>query len=252
MMERQDKKPLIQVLERAFDIMEMLAKSEKPARATDIASALGLGLQTTNNLLRTMYQRGYLSQDETRSYRLGPQCFYLGSFADRWSGLRAKIREPLRELARVTGLCGFVGVIENDKLLCVGISGRDGNGAEQPPQLWAEELHSTACGRVLLAAMPEPERRKLYARTTRRKITGRTVIDPVELERLLAGVAAQGYAEVRGESRPGVSSAAIPVPGNEGGACCALALSGSDPQWEELPLPEKLALLRRAAKTIRG
>lgn len=82
---------------------------------------MGVGLQTLNNQLRTLYLRGYLSQDASRCYRLGPQCFYLGSFADRWSGLRSAVVEPLGRLVRETGLAGFAGVVENDKMLAVAL-----------------------------------------------------------------------------------------------------------------------------------
>lgn len=168
-----EKKPLIQVLDRALDLMEMLARSKTPLRATDIAREMGLSLQSANNLLRALYLRGYLSQDESRSYRLGPQCLYLGSFADRWSELRAAVAPALAELTRKTGLSGFVGIIENDKLLCVALVPAELPKLPiQPPQLWMEELHCTACGRVLLAALTQEERRRLFARTTRRKITG--------------------------------------------------------------------------------
>ena len=37
-----EKKPLIQVLDRALDLMEMLARSKTPLRATDIAREMGL------------------------------------------------------------------------------------------------------------------------------------------------------------------------------------------------------------------
>ena len=95
-----EKKPLIQVLDRALDLLEMLAQAKTPLRATDIAREMGVSLQSANNLLRALYLRGYLSQDESRSYRLGPQCLYLGSFADRWSELRAAVAGPLAELTR--------------------------------------------------------------------------------------------------------------------------------------------------------
>ena len=146
-----EKKPLIQVLDRALDLMEMLARAKKPLRATDIAREMGLSLQSANNLLRALYLRGYLSQDGSRSYRLGPQCLYLGSFADRWSELRAKLAPPLTELTRKTGLSGFAGIIENDRLLCVALV-----PAEQPE---LPILLLSRCSR------PEPGRRDVVRRT---------------------------------------------------------------------------------------
>ncbi len=243
-------KPLIQVVERALELMEMLAGSGESMRATDIARRMELPLQTVNNLLRTLYRRGYLSQDSRRCYRLGPQCFYLGSFADRWSALRDAVAVPLAQLVETTRLTGFVGVIENDKLLCVALlsPGRKNVGA--PPQFWADELHATACGRVLLAALPESERRKLLARTARRKLTGRTVVDGDELHRLCRQVAEAGFAEVCDESRPEVSSLAIPLAGADGRTYAGLAISGGDRQWRQMTVEEKLESLHVAAAGI--
>lgn len=247
-----EKKPLIQVLDRALDLMEMLARAKKPLRATDIAREMGLSLQSANNLLRALYLRGYLSQDESRSYRLGPQCLYLGSFADRWSELRAKLAPPLTELTRKTGLSGFAGIIENDRLLCVAlVPAEEPEIPVQPPQFWMEELHCTACGRVLLAALTPEERRRLFARTTRRKITGRTEVDPAVLEELCMEVAAAGFAAVDDESRPGVSSLAIPLRDSRGKVYAGIALSGSRGKWERLPFERKLESLNEAARKIR-
>ena len=153
------KKPLIQVLERAFDILEMLARGNAPMRATDIAAELGLSIQTVGNLLRTLYERGYLSQDAKRFYRLGGQCFYLGSYADRWKDLRKAADRVIPELRRETGLLVFIGVIESDKLFCITLD--NGNEPGPPSQRWADELHSTACGRLLLAGLSAEDRKKL-------------------------------------------------------------------------------------------
>ena len=106
------KKPLIQVLERAFDILEMLGRTKRAYRSSEIAAELNLSQQTVNNLLRTLYERGYLSQTERREYRLGGQCFYLGACADRWQELRKETGKVLPELRKETGLTVFAGVLE--------------------------------------------------------------------------------------------------------------------------------------------
>lgn len=247
MIPEKPKKPLIQVLERAFDIMEMLARRNAPMRATDIAQELGLSLQTVNNLLRTLYERGYLSQDEKRYYRLGGQCFYLGSYADRWKELRKAADRAFPELCRKTGLLVFVGVIESDKLFCIAL--KNGGDTEQPIQKWTDELHSTACGRVLLAALRPEERKKLFARTLRKK-TGKTITDPEKLERICEKIRRQGYAEICGESVERVCSIAVPVRNRKGEIIASLAFSSQETEWRKLSCAEKLELLNRTAAKI--
>jgi len=249
----EEKKPLIQVLDRAFDLLELLARERRAMKAAEIAEKLQLPPKTVNNLLRSLYGRGYLSQDAKRYYHLGPQCFYLGSFADRWKELRRRSARPLRELCAGLPLLGFVGVIENDKLFCVAIhhpedNPSDDNSGEE--QKWAEELHSTASGRVLLAALDPEERRKLFARLTRKKTTPATVTDSAELEQICETVAAQGYSEITDESVLNVCSIAVPVHSKTGLVIAAVALSGPSRIWHHIPRDRKLSLLRKAAGEI--
>ncbi len=242
------KKPLIQVLERAFDILEMLGRTKRAYRSSEIAAELNLSQQTVNNLLRTLYERGYLSQTERREYRLGGQCFYLGACADRWQELRKETGKVLPELRKETGLTVFAGVLENDRLFCVAMNNWK---PDRIPQDWTEELHSTASGRILLSALSEIERNKLFARGRRKKMTPATVVDPGELERICRQTAKDGYAEIRGQSRPEVCSLAVPVRDRAGKVIAALALSGREEEWERIPLERKLELLRRAAEKVK-
>lgn len=241
------RKPLIQVLERAFDILEILARRDTPMRATDIAKELGLSLQTTGNLLRTLYERGYLSQDAKRFYRLGGQCFYLGSYADRWKKLRKAADRAIPELCKATGLLVFVGVIESDKLFCISL--RSGSELDPPSQRWADELHSTASGRLLLAGLSPEERKKLLARTLRKK-TRKTVTNPDQLERICQTIQKQGFAEIHGESVEQIHSIAVPIRNRDGKIIAALALSGGDSDWKQTSRKEKLNLMIRTANAI--
>lgn len=246
-MNKAEKKPLIQVLERALDILEMLARANGPLRASEIAAELNLSQQTANNLLRTLYDRGYLSQNKHRQYLLGGQCFYLGSYADRWQELRKQAEKVLPHLQKESGLTTFVGVIESDKLFCVATNNLT---PDQISQRWAEELHSTASGRVLLSALSETERRKLFARGQRKKLTPLTVIDTDELEKICKQIALDGYSEIRGQSRLYTCSIAVPLRNAEGRVIAAVALSGPKERWDDQPLSRKVELLRDAAKRM--
>lgn len=239
---------MIQVLELSLDMLEMLAQAKNPMRATDIAKASGLSLQRTNNILRTLHKRKYVSQDEHLCYRLGGECWKLGCSADRWANLRAAAEKPMLELSRKTGYMIFLGIMEGDRLFCV-TSCHNGKILEIRKQNWADELHSTASGRILLANLPTPQRHRVLARLKRGKLTSSTVTDPAELDRILERVLKKGYAEVCGESRDQVASLAIPFISRKG-ICCALALSDRMEKYRELSLAEKLELLKSTAEKM--
>lgn len=241
---------MIQVVDRTFDILEMLAESPVALSNTEIAEKMHIKLQTANNLLRTLYRRGYVAQDESRNYLPGAQCFFLGNSADRWALLRKRIAEPLQKLSDRIGLTGFAGVVENDQLLGIAMTRPGISMPSIPRQSWWDELHSTACGRVLLAAYTPAVRAKLFARMACGKMTDQTVIEPVKLEKICRKIAVDGFGEVRDESRPGVSSLAVPLRDLSGRIFAAIAISGIDAKWDMTSLEHKLQLLRDTADQI--
>jgi len=247
----EEKRNLIQVVERAFDILELLSNGE-PRRSIDIAETLGCSVQAANNLLRTLFVRGYVSQDDNRNYRLGPHCMMIGQAADRWQPLRNRAERPLSELVRKIPFEGFIGVIENDKLYCVTVQSSERTTAAFPQQLWLDELHSTACGRVLLAFLDPEMRRRLWARTTRRKITADTMVDPEVLEPLCEQAQRDGFAEVHDQSREGMSSLAVPLRDVSGAVFAAIGISAFNPEYRKLSREQKLAMLHETAAKITG
>lgn len=58
------RKNLIQVVERALNILEVIRDSKEPMRAIDIARQIELSSAAANNIVRTLFIRGYLDQNE--------------------------------------------------------------------------------------------------------------------------------------------------------------------------------------------
>ena len=241
-------KPLIQVLERGIDLLDLLV--EGPMRAADIAERLGISPQCAGNLLRTLYYRGMVSQDSERRYQLGPHCFYLGFFADHWRTLRESSRPLVRELRDKSGDTVFLGVIENDKLFCVSILRNEDKFFTFPPQSWTEQLHSTACGQLLMGLLSPDERKKMLKRICRRRMTEMTITDPEALEARCAAVAEAGFAEILEESVKGVWSLAVPVIAPNGKILAALSLSGFLDSYRKRSRSERLDLLYDCAARI--
>ena len=248
-MEKNDKKPLIQVLERAIDILDLLAEANVPMRTTDLAEKLGISQQSAGNLLRTLYGRGMLSQDKERRYRLGPHCFYLGSFADEWIKLREVSRSIMYELREKTGCTVFLGALENDKLFCLALLCSDAPYFSHPTQVWMDQPHSTACGRLLMALLPREERLQMLKRISKRQVTDKTITDPDLLEKSCADIVECGYSEIREESVPGIWSLAVPVTTPTGKILAGLTLSAKISE-RELQTSKFLPLLFDAASRI--
>ena len=241
-MKTENRQP-IQVVDRTLDLLELLAAEEVPVSTTSLAGQLGISVQCANNLLRVLYRRGYVSQDRSRRYRLGPQLCIFSDAAAHWEHLRQMTEPALTELNRRSGFGAFAGVLENDRLYCCAHILPGGEPAPLTRQSWTEELHSTAGGRVLLAALSPEERKKLFARTTRRRMTRKTVMDLEELEKICLAVRAAGFAEVKEESRDGVCSMAVPLRGFSGEVIAELGIYGPASAWPKITRKQKKALL---------
>lgn len=247
-MSETEHKPLIQVLERGIDLLDLLVQG--PMRAADIAERLCISPQCAGNLLRTLYYRGMVSQDSERRYLLGPHSFYLGFFADHWRTLRESSRSLVRELRDKSGDTVFLGVIENDKLFCVSLLRDEDKFFTFPPQSWTEQPHSTACGQLLMSLLSAEERRKMLKRICRRRLTEMTITDPEALESRCTAIAETGFAEILEESVKGVWSLAVPVVAPNGKILAALSLSGFLGSYEKWSRDERLDMLYDYAARI--
>ena len=241
-MKTENSQPM-QVVNRTLDLLELLASEDTPVSTTVLAERLGVSVQSTNNLLRVLFRRGYVSQDRSRHYRLGPQLCIFGDSTARWGHLRKMMEPILVDLNRESGFGAFAGVLENDRLYCFAHILPDGDPASLTRQSWTEELHSTASGRVLLASLSPEERKKLFARTTRRQMTPKTVMDLAELEKICLETRKAGYAEVKEESCDGICSIAVPIHDFSGAVIAELGIYGPSSVWEKTSCEQKKALL---------
>ena len=61
----------VQSIERAFELLEMLADAGGALGLSELATASGLPLPTVHRLMRTLVNRGYVRQEASRRTRWG-------------------------------------------------------------------------------------------------------------------------------------------------------------------------------------
>jgi len=219
------KKPPVQSVERALDILEMIFSGGQAMRSGDIAASLGLHANTANNLIRTLYRRGYLTQNESGRYLLGGKCARLGEAADRWSLLREAALATMKALALSTGDGIFLGVNDGGKLHCVLTLLATGNVRIMEKQLWLERLHTTAAGKAILAGMENNELEDWLRHTKLVTLTPRTLANPEKLRREIELTHRRGWALCRDEASDGIAAIGVPVRDKNGRVIAALTQS---------------------------
>lgn len=213
----------VQSVDRALDLLEALAGLDGPVGVGEVAALTGLPQGTAHRLLRSLQRRGYVRHDATRKYSLGAAAFRLGDAAQR--SLSRSARPHLAQLVELAGETANLAVLEGDDVVYV---------AQVPSprtlRMFAEvgrhvPPHSTAVGKVLLAAMDPDRALGVVRRRGLAAMTEHTITDlaafGVELDR----VRAQGFAVDEQEQELGVRCVAVPV-GGGADVIAALSLSG--------------------------
>lgn len=241
----------VQSVERALDLMECLGRASGWLGISELSSATGQPVGTIHRLLKTLVAREYVVRDSrTRRYAIGPafrMMVGVGMQGPDW----AKIGTPiLRELAYLSGETANLAVIDRDRAVYV--------AQAQPARMvrmFTEignrvHLHSTGCGKVLLAHQPDSVIASIIAETGLPAYTETTFTDPGLFKQELETIRQQGYAIDNGEQEDGVRCIAMPVYDKQGKTVAAVSVSGPSSRIDTRRTPLTLPHLRRASAAL--
>jgi DNA-binding IclR family transcriptional regulator len=202
---------VVQSVQRAIQILRLLAASGQRPGLADLAEQIGIAKPTVHALLRTLEAEGLVAQDrQTGKYVLGPGLLALGNAFLETHELRMRSLTWADLLATRTGEAVWVGVLTGDHVLVVHHAFRP-EGAVQILEVGASiPWHTCALGKAIVAFLPEERQAGLLAEPLA-PLTGRSIVDPAGLSGQLAQVRTAGYAREDQESTLGDAGIAAPV-----------------------------------------
>ncbi len=233
----------MQSVERAFLLLELLADAGGRATLSELAAASGLPAPTLHRLARTLLDAGYLRQEPSKAYALGPRLVRLGEGAGRRLG--GWVQPALAELVDATGETANMAAIEGDRVVYL---------AQVPSRhsmrMFTEvgrrvHVHCTAVGKALAAQLPEGDVRGILERAGMTAQTPNTITTPAALLAHLAQVREQGFATDEAEQELGVRCVAVPVLG--GPARIALSVSGPEARFTPAARDRVVPVMQRVA-----
>ena len=92
--------PAIQVLERMFSLIDVLASREEPVSLKEISEKTGLHPSTAHRILNDLALGRFVDRPEAGSYRLGMRLLELGNLVKARLNVRDAALLPMRELHR--------------------------------------------------------------------------------------------------------------------------------------------------------
>ncbi|MEO5874206.1 MAG: IclR family transcriptional regulator [Streptosporangiaceae bacterium] len=234
----------VRSLERAFDLLEHLADAGGELALSELTEASGLPMPTIYRLMQTLVAKGYVRQEASKRYALGPRLIRLGDGAGRLLGAWA--RPVLARLVDEVGETANMAVLEGDEVVYVAqVPSR--RSMRMFTEVGRRVLpHCTGVGKALLAQLPPDTALAIVIRTGMPARTSHTFTSPDGLMRELEKIRRQGYALDDEEQELGVRCVAVPVIGAP--ALAALSVSGPSGRMTPETIAEVVPLMRQAAE----
>ncbi len=236
----------VQSLERAFGLLEVIAAHRGAMSLSELATSSGLPPPTLHRLARTLVDLGYLRQEPSRRYALGPRLFLLAESSTMM--LNAVALPHLSHLVDVIGETANLAMLDGDQVAYVAQA-----PGRHAMRMFTEvgrrvQPHCTAVGKALLAAADDEDVLALLRRTGLPRHTAHTVTDPDEFLAQLDRVRDSGYAMDEGEQEVGVRCIAVKVP--ESTLPLAISVSGPAPRMTDDLVGDAFPVLRAAAASL--
>lgn len=150
---------MIQVLHRAFDILEFIARDrDKEFGLGEIADSLGLNHGTCSNIIKTMISREYIEQMNRRGgYRLGSKTYYLtGNFPFNKELLSVSV-ELMKDLSLKLNEGTILSIMQNNNRIL--LHEERSTHELQIVNHKEKEIYKTSTGRMILACMSKIEQK---------------------------------------------------------------------------------------------
>lgn len=213
----------VQSLDRAFAILEAMAEAGGPIGLSQLAARAGLPLATIHRLVRTLVDLGYVRQEASRHYSLGPRLMRLVDGSTQRLGSLAK--PHMHRVVTALGESVNLAILDGDEVVYVAQVQPSQNFMRMFTEVGRRaQPHTTAVGKAMLATRPDAEVLDLLDRTGMQRHTDRTIVTPNDFLADLARVRERGYALDEGEQELGVRCVAVAV--RNAPRLMALSMSG--------------------------
>ncbi|MCZ8235704.1 MAG: IclR family transcriptional regulator [Inhella sp.] len=226
--------PAIQVLERAFALLDVLARHTDPVPLKELAQATGLHPSTTHRILNDLTLGRFVDRPEPGSYRLGMRLLELGNLVKARLDVRDAALDAMRELHKHTHQPVNLSVRQGDEIVYIERTYSERSGMQVVRTVGGRApLHLTSVGKLFLAA-DEPTRVRAYA--TRTGLAGHTrnsITDLARLERELALIRTRGVSRDEEELELGVRCMAAGIYDDQGKLVAGLSISAPSDRLEE-------------------
>jgi len=226
--------PTVQVIERMFTLLEVLASKEDAVSLKEISERTGLHPSTAHRILNDLTIGRFVDRPEAGSYRLGMRLLELGNLVKARLNVRDAALGPMRDLHKLIQQPVNLSVRQGDEIVYVERAYSERSGMQVVRAIGGRApLHLTSVGKLFLA-VDDPNRVRAYA--TRTGLAGNTrnsLTQLPQLERELLQCRQTGMARDNEELELGVRCMAAGVYDDQRKLVAGLSISAPADRIDE-------------------
>lgn len=226
--------PAIQVIERMFALIDVLASREDAVPLKEISERTGLHPSTTHRILNDLVVGRFVDRPEPGCYRLGMRLLELGNLVKGRLNVRDAALVPMRELHKLIQQPVNLSMRQGDEIVYIERAYSERSGMQVVRAIGGRApLHLTSTGKLFLAA-DDPQRVRAYA--TRTGLAGHTrnsITQLPVLERELAKARQYGIARDNEELELGVRCMAAGIYDDQNRLVAGLSISAPADRLDE-------------------
>ena len=243
--------PSIQVLERMFSLIDVLATKDSLSSLKDISEQTGLHPSTAHRILNDLVCGRYVDRPEPGQDRLGMRLLELGNFVKGRLNVRDAALKPMRDLHQLTQQPVNLSVRQGDEIVYIERAYSERSGMQVVRAIGGRApLHLTSVGKLFLAA-DDPNRVRAYA--TKTGLSGHTKNSITQLNALeteLAKARQHGLARDNEELELGVRCMAAGIYDDQAKLIAGLSISAPADRLDEAWLPKLQATALQISQTL--
>lgn len=226
--------PTIQVIERMFSLIDVLASREEAVSLKEISEKTGLHPSTTHRILNDLATGRFVDRPEAGNYRLGMRLLELGNLVKGRLNVRDAALTPMRELHKLIQQPVNLSMRQGDEIVYIERAFSERSGMQVVRAIGGRApLHLTSTGKLFLAADDTTRVRAYATRTGLAGHTRNSITQLPVLERELAKARQYGFARDNEELELGVRCMAAGIYDDQSRLVAGLSISAPADRLDE-------------------
>jgi DNA-binding IclR family transcriptional regulator len=240
----------VQVLDRAFAILNLLSSGVDDVSPTDLTAQLHLHKSTVHRLLVVLEGQRFIRRTPEGKYGLGMGLIEIGNRAMEQLDLGARATLFLQQLVDDTGETAHISVLSGTEM--TSIANSPGRWTLRTPSTVGQRTHvyCTSVGKAVAAFLPPIQLDELISELHFVRCTSRTITTPLLLREELARVRRRGFAVDDEEAEEGLRCIGAPVRNYSGDVVASMSIAGPVFRIRKRQVPELASAVMQAADRL--